>query len=347
MKLRYIDALRGIAVLLVIMVHSFQTFELNKSLELFFDMGAKGVQLFFVASAFTLFLSINHRKKTELNYVRNFFIRRFFRIAPMYYLGVLYFTITGVEKLEIEGIISVISNVFFMHGLHPNQISSIVPGGWSIAVEMMFYLLVPLLAKKIKNTNAAVVFTLFVYVFSMFFRIVLEKYPIVSDVALMHSFIYSNLINQLPVFGLGIISYFLIIRKDYCINKIYKFFILFLVLSHLVWNIVLTRTILFSICWLFLVYLLSQKEFFILVNRFTMFMGKISYSMYLVHFAVLHEIRSFVPKQYSEDILFAFLFFIITILISSIISRFTHYLIETNFQEIGKKIILRLDMKKE
>lgn len=76
-KFRYIDALRGIAVLAVIMVHCGK-YGLNHYPDLFYSIintGGRGVQLFFVASAFTLFFSLNNAKST-INQNYNFFIRR-------------------------------------------------------------------------------------------------------------------------------------------------------------------------------------------------------------------------------------------------------------------------------
>ena len=338
MKLRYIDAIRGIAILLVIMTHSFQIFDLGSKLNAMFSMGAKGVQMFFVASSFTLFLSFNHRKNTEERYIRNFFIRRFFRIAPMYYIGICFFFLTK-EMQDSNQLASIISNIFFIHGINPLWISSIVPGGWSISAEMIFYLLVPFLAIKIKNTNQSINFILFSYIISMLFRIILIKYPLVNNERLMDVFIYSNLINQLPIFGIGILSYFLILKKDYRI-KVESFFVIFLLLiSHMIWNVFLTNTLLFSLLWVLLIFILSIKEFKFLVNRFTVFMGKISYSSYLIHFAVLRLIRPFVKNQYLDNVGFALLYFIFIILVTAIISRLTYTFIEIPFQKFGKRII--------
>lgn len=89
-KLRYIDSLRGLAILAVLMVHCGQ-YGINKYPDLIANIintGGRGVQLFFVASAFTLFLSLARRSETVKS---NFYIRRFFRIAPMYYLGIAYY----------------------------------------------------------------------------------------------------------------------------------------------------------------------------------------------------------------------------------------------------------------
>ena len=39
----------------------------------------------------------------------------------------------------------------FLNGYHPEMVTSVVPGGWSIVVEMTFYLVLPLLATAIRS----------------------------------------------------------------------------------------------------------------------------------------------------------------------------------------------------
>jgi peptidoglycan/LPS O-acetylase OafA/YrhL len=79
----YIDALRGYAILMVLGVHSSQYFtDLSPITKAIADQGARGVQLFFVASAMTLSMSWQARNDGTVA----FYIRRFFRIAPMFYL---------------------------------------------------------------------------------------------------------------------------------------------------------------------------------------------------------------------------------------------------------------------
>src|SRR5947209_6454020 len=86
LKNLYIDILRGIAIFGVIAVHSHQYITgLSWVISWVFNYGQLGVQLFFVASAVTLCLSMNGRKE---NSSHNFYIRRFFRIAPLYYFGI-------------------------------------------------------------------------------------------------------------------------------------------------------------------------------------------------------------------------------------------------------------------
>ena len=56
MKLDYIDSLRGVAILMVILVHvSLSVHDLPYIIELFSKYGQMGVQLFFMISSVTLF----------------------------------------------------------------------------------------------------------------------------------------------------------------------------------------------------------------------------------------------------------------------------------------------------
>lgn len=91
-KYNWINALRGYAILLVILIHSSQAFKVSDFSKIICDKGDLGVQLFFILSSFTLFNSYSRRKFQDgLDVNRNFFIRRFFRIAPYYYIaGIIY-----------------------------------------------------------------------------------------------------------------------------------------------------------------------------------------------------------------------------------------------------------------
>ncbi len=88
MHFGYIDALRGYAILLVIAVHTSQVaVDLGHISRTLLDQGARGVQLFFVTSALTLMMSRASRNEG----VWQFYARRFFRIALMFWLAIAYF----------------------------------------------------------------------------------------------------------------------------------------------------------------------------------------------------------------------------------------------------------------
>lgn len=91
-KFEYIDSLRGIATLGVIAVHaSQQVLPKSHTIHWLMEMGASGVQLFYIASAITLCMSLEAGTQWETHPIRNFYIRRFFRIAPLFWLTVIFY----------------------------------------------------------------------------------------------------------------------------------------------------------------------------------------------------------------------------------------------------------------
>ena len=155
MKLKFIDTTRGIAILMVILVHTSQQInDIDLISSIVAGYGQMGVQLFFIVSAYTLCLSSYRRDKESLPLIK-FGIRRYFRIAPAYYLALLIYLLISIiiskfhegefnlpDKYTFE---NVLTNIFFLHGFYPPANNNIVPGGWSIGTEMAFYALFPLL----------------------------------------------------------------------------------------------------------------------------------------------------------------------------------------------------------
>lgn len=135
--------------------------------------GAHGVQLFFLLSSITLVGSFSLRAQTENFPLRNFYLRRFFRIAPLFWCGIAFYLLLDGTKPRFwapSGISlqHVFSTIFFLHGWAPTAINSVVPGGWSIAVEMTFYLLLPFLARHILSTWSAASMAFFSLLASIF-----------------------------------------------------------------------------------------------------------------------------------------------------------------------------------
>ena len=58
---------------------------------------------------------------------------------------------------------SFLSTLTFTNGWNPRWINQIVPGGWSISVEMTFYLMVPFLHSHLKGFRQSLLATVVVY----------------------------------------------------------------------------------------------------------------------------------------------------------------------------------------
>ena len=359
MKFKYIDALRGAAILGVLIVHCGQ-YGMNDHLPSIIQTlvlnGAHGVQLFYVVSAFTLFLTLAKGNPEEKATWVHFYVRRFFRIAPMYYLGICYFLWQdGLGPRYFLGdapgisAANIVANVLFIHGFNPYWITSVVPGGWSIAVEMLFYCLIPLLFVTIKNTRQAFVFFLIALALRVVLQFALNRMNVIESERLWQEFLNFYLPNQLPVFALGILLYF-ILKDDYGLPLSPR---MILVLSavfilHFAGIPILPNHVLLSIGFVGLAVALSRFEFKLFVNPVLVHLGRVSYSMYLVHFAVLFWLNRFnavdyLPVSNSVDAIINYGFrLMILLVIATPISSLLYHLIELPCQRMGKMLIMKM-----
>jgi peptidoglycan/LPS O-acetylase OafA/YrhL len=361
MKLKYIDSIRGVAILMVIFVHTSQPIKgLNSIIKGIADYGQMGVQLFFVASAYTLCLSASYRSK-ESHKIKKYLIRRFFRIAPLYYIGILvYFLISLVESIYRNGDIilhdrytfqNLLSNLSFTHGFYGPANNNIVPGGWSIGTEMAFYLIFPSLYfisnKKIKSSKSVFLWILFGLFSSQIILFILMSNDINIE---NNNFIYYNLINQLPVFFIGIGYYFIIKHNSFNYNWMIDLavFIFLTILSMYLWHIIKINY-LFSVIpfisglsFVFLIEVFRKIDF--LNNKLLVRIGRVSFSMYIIHFIFAHHISGFILKVInpSNSLFLLFLFFITSVLGSFSLALLSQKYIEVPFIKLGKKIILNI-----
>ena len=357
----YIDCLRGIAILGVIIVHSSQVVSPSSYiLTWFMQEGARGVQLFYVASAITLCMSWVSRSTDENLPIKNFLIRRFFRIAPMFYFAIVLYTLiynlgpsywapNGVELWFVG------ANFLFIHGFHPESINSVVPGAWSIAVEMTFYLVFPFLVKNLITIRRGI---MYFFASLIMFTINLYVTPKIFNYAgdqayLAYEFAKINFFGQAPVFFMGIISY-LIIKNSY--NKLFFKYVIFSFIVALILffypiifgaensvvNKILQNTRVLTAGFLFCIMalILDKWPISIFVNKILAWLGKLSYSMYIMHFVVIYWLKNKEITSISEnnDINSIFYFFCVTVC-TVLVSIFSFNLIEKPGINLGKKLL--------
>jgi peptidoglycan/LPS O-acetylase OafA/YrhL len=362
-KLAYIDVLRAIAILMVIFVHTSQTINgLSAPMKSIADYGQIGVQLFFVASAYTLCFS-QVKRKQENKQLISFFIRRFFRIAPLYYFAIAwYFSIEPVTNiLKIINITyfrydfgSVLANIFFLHGFVPYANNNIVPGGWSIGAEMAFYLLFPMLFRLfsrayekwgIMSLYGLTAVSIF---FNIIFQVIIWKslsIEIISD-----PFIYRNLINQLPVFLIGMTIFFYhqngLGLQIPIIIQIIAFAALTFALNLLFvnkepWTILLV-TVFSGISFAILLNIFKELKY---SNKFLEEIGRVSYSMYIFHFGFVWYLvpgLNMILGKFIEPHLLLLTSFILAVGSTFWVAKFSYKYIESPGIILGKSLIAKL-----
>jgi peptidoglycan/LPS O-acetylase OafA/YrhL len=149
-----IDGLRGSCIILIVIFHSFYgvLFLLRKPepilefigrvpLWLSFVCSAdKAVDIFFLVSAYLLGGSLfNDREHGRPIGLKEFYAKRLARIYPLFFLGLLlYSPVSPTRALR-----NLPYNLLFIDNFDNR---SIIPVGWSLSIEMQFYLVLPWLA---------------------------------------------------------------------------------------------------------------------------------------------------------------------------------------------------------
>jgi peptidoglycan/LPS O-acetylase OafA/YrhL len=159
-----LDAIRGVAILLVLLVHIGENIPVPQSQVGRFLMELAqsawvGVDLFFVLSGF-LITGILYDTRETSNFFRSFYARRFLRIFPLYY-GYLFFLIALTRPLHIQWhgrqwlYLFYLQNTGLVRHVTSSPLSpyAIVGHLWSLAVEEQFYFLWPLVVFLVKDRS--------------------------------------------------------------------------------------------------------------------------------------------------------------------------------------------------
>lgn len=359
-KIDYVDALRGIAILAVLLVHTGGQFGLIGTFAKIAGLGAKGVQLFYFISAFTLFLSYNARKQQEQFPISNFYIRRFFRIAPLYYFAIIYYSIQlYLDQGITTSLKELVLNFTFTHGFSPLYINHLVPGGWSIAVEMSFYCIVPFLMYKINTTNKAVFFVFIALIIRFLFLHYFNLHPVSTNMDIHIGYLYWFLPNQISCFAVGILFYFIAadnrneenntLRTSYRIIAFAFLVSILCVVDQMFmgWNF-FSWDFFFCLVFFVLALVLTTKKISLFVNAFTTLSGKYSYSIYITHFIVLFWLKKVELKfqiVYNNSLVNFFIYYLIVVALSILVSMLTFKIIEMPTQLLGKNIIHKRERK--
>lgn len=142
--LKGFDTLRGFAAIFVAISHSWwSTYPVFSKTQLsavggFIAYGAKAVPMFAVLSGFLIYRST--LSISTLNHLREYALRRFFRIYPVYFFGVLLCLLQTQYQANASELLTADILMFTILDW-PGGFAN--PATWSLYIEVMFYAFVP------------------------------------------------------------------------------------------------------------------------------------------------------------------------------------------------------------
>lgn len=137
-RIEYLDAIRGVASLMVVVQHSVELWVprfLRWSLD-YVNFGRVGIVAFFLVSGYVVGLTLTSQS------AQTFSVRRFWRLYPAYWAATIVYVAasvgTGSFKLDEYSIFVLILNVAMLQGFL--GLVSVLGVAWTLGLEIVFYL---------------------------------------------------------------------------------------------------------------------------------------------------------------------------------------------------------------
>lgn len=317
------DVIRLILAMLVFFAHWNILTGQNISFFLF-HLSDVAVDLFFIVSGFLIFWSFDKDSN-----IKHFYLKRFFRIYPLYSLLILlqaiFFIIFSNGSL-LENVRYILVNMFFMNFLEPSvgdvfnnlEVNAINGSLWTLKNEIAFYSIVPFLYKYFKKWGRS--FLLTMYLSSVMFMLIMEHMGFEK--------MFVQFPSQLRLFLVGIWLYI-----DF--NKLNKRSIILFSLMGLILVLILKENMFFKFSFypLLMGIILFFTAYGIKIFKITF---DFSFSFYILHFPII-QLFLYLGIHPSNSIisfttLFSFVFFL---------SYYSERYIEKRFINLGKRLLIR------
>lgn len=337
-----LDIIRSLAILMVIVGHMIPDKAVNKILLLLSSVfRTYGVELFFVLSGFLIGkILINlFQKEDYKSHIKNFYVRRWFRTLPLYYLAFL--TYIFFLKYFNHGI-NIFSGLylkylFFIQNFDIRYMK-FFNLSWSLSVEEWFYLLLPLVFLILHHKKVAsedlykVLIKIIIFIIVIKFFYVLTTHPVV-DFGIRRciplrfdSLLIGVLFACLKINNKEIYDKFLT-KKAVFISLIMILVLIFFSIHNYLFNAIYYSILSFFL--IIFVIFFENNEFinkklstFSLIKNFFEKTSIYSYSMYLFHLKIMFLYRTFFNLYFENSIMHIFLCILIMYFISSILYKY-------------------------
>lgn len=356
-RLDFLDALRGLAAAYVVVYHMILLPSPNLVAPDWAykvaHAGGTGVTLFFVISAFSLYYTMPLRFKDAYPNL-SFYLHRFFRIAPLFYAWICFTLIRDAWYFSAHhSVAAILASVTFTFNLAPQGQQGFVWASWTIGIEMMFYLMFPLIYLYITDLwKALALVFIFILVWMAYQTIIPHVYSGAS-IELVNTWTF---VRFLPIFAIGCVVYFVIkhihTRDEIKYSKSIGLFMVtasvycYLAMLDGSFNVFFADAMLWQgLIYSALVIGLCLNPLKIFVNRFTRYLGKISYSLYLGHTTIvlfLTPVYRMVYRALSNTTLAFLLCYVSTLALAVGLADLTYRFIEAPGVRYGKVAYQRI-----
>ena len=275
-------------------------------INLFYNYGFYGVQLFFLISGF-VFAHIYVNRKDPVS-LKEFFINRFARLYPLHFITlaliIFYFFLDqdfikgqfNIERGRFFDLYHFLLNVFFVHSWGLEKGLSFNSPTWTVSIEIAAYVTFFILLRFLRN-------------YKILFPLIL--------ISLLFSIYKTQLLNfkyaeYFLLFYIGIIIYQLPIKTYF---KTFLFISIFLIIASFFGRNF--KILLFCPGVLIFAILFDNYINNFNVKTFFSFLGSLTYSLYLLHYPLMliflwmEEKNNFINNFYESNIFILFYIFLL------------------------------------
>ncbi len=353
--LGYLDSVRGIAALSV-MVYHFINWKYENRIEakaasIIFN-GSDAVSFFFVLSGFALsykYITLNHSLD-----IRKFYVNRIFRLWPAFLLTIILNALNW-NRLNLDA--HTLYNVFILNKTgfwqealllraHPQYYSP----GWTLVIELAISFFVPFMIVLAKKDKRIMYWLLFAFIFIGGNMGDFYMFHFHFALGILLSCLFSSIQNDSFRNTLFYRYRYIILSACFAlysirhICRIYPAGNAYTVIAKYIGIDFFHYTGLAS--FVFIAAMIASRRFqAIFENKILRFFGVISYGIYLVHwlfvtdvFIYWDKLASCFPGTKTAFIVIFFCYSAATILLATLL----HYTVELPFMRIGKRLTQRM-----
>jgi peptidoglycan/LPS O-acetylase OafA/YrhL len=321
-RITELDSLRGIAALAVVFFHYTTNYRDKFSLDFSkiydFEYGHYGVQLFFIISGFVIYMSLSKVKS-----VGEFVFKRFLRLFPTYWFS-LSLTLLALFMFPIPNYQYSVKEILLNYTMFQGviKIRNVDGSYWSLLPELFFYILMAFVIrfKFLTKINYVVFIWLGLILLSSIKPSFLDVF---LNLRFGMFFIAGIMFYQIKFHKDTFVEHFVIalsLISVYVVRKDLEYF--------------LFATLIFSLFYLF-VY--GKLNF--LNQKVLLFLGFISYPLYLIHQAFGYVIIYNLKNNGVNEIVAILLALFSSIFIAWIIAKYVENFLIGKIKKLREKII--------